>query len=550
MAGADLLPTSTCRLSSETLGRICIYLLNYGKTGIATLPAFARSCQVFRNPALDVLWHSLPTLAPLIMVMPSDLWIMDTTSKFGRKRHITFSRPLVPNDFIRFLVYAPRIQSLNHGRQLLHLNTYAISPSILQRLNSYRPLPTLLPNLQSLRWSWSVTETDLPCLKVLSGPKLRDFDLSVYGSVQPDAFDNVLKPLTISSPRLAYFSIYTLEHLRAPLMDILRCFHHLTSFKCNTSLTTQALSHLSSLSSLQSLDAKLGTFSESDEEVQSFLNHLDSERFPALRILHLIVDALPTMGTILQVFRPPLLASVSVSCEGVTPAASLEEYFTSVARFCSHKLLRVVQVTISDPPRNDPQYGPRDETFVPLLLFCKLRVLKVGITCPFYITDDLMEDMATSWPHLTRLELGTTCPARDEPPLLTLRGLIPLVQRCPKLSEISLTVDTSLAGSNYYEDQRPGDGATNSLVQSIHLGASKVIDPMSVATFLSDLFPDLLWVNTSWPVPDDEDEQEGEEQYGPYQRWAEVEQFVVDFATVRRQERNWAESSTSQSQAT
>lgn len=35
-----------------------------------TLAALARTCHVFSSPALDILWHELPSLGPLLKIIP------------------------------------------------------------------------------------------------------------------------------------------------------------------------------------------------------------------------------------------------------------------------------------------------------------------------------------------------------------------------------------------------------------------------------------------------------------------------------------------------
>jgi len=37
-----------------------------------TLPGIARTCKAFLEPALDVIWHSVPTLAPLLQYIPAN----------------------------------------------------------------------------------------------------------------------------------------------------------------------------------------------------------------------------------------------------------------------------------------------------------------------------------------------------------------------------------------------------------------------------------------------------------------------------------------------
>ena len=41
-----------------------------------TLARLARTCTDFRDPALNVLWHTQSTLLPLFKCLPRDAWVM------------------------------------------------------------------------------------------------------------------------------------------------------------------------------------------------------------------------------------------------------------------------------------------------------------------------------------------------------------------------------------------------------------------------------------------------------------------------------------------
>lgn len=42
--------------------------------GLKTLVALALSCRALSEPALDLIWSTLPSLVPLVRTLPSDLW--------------------------------------------------------------------------------------------------------------------------------------------------------------------------------------------------------------------------------------------------------------------------------------------------------------------------------------------------------------------------------------------------------------------------------------------------------------------------------------------
>ena len=40
----------------------------------STLAVLARTCRLFSEPALDVLWSHLPSIGPLLRLFPEDKW--------------------------------------------------------------------------------------------------------------------------------------------------------------------------------------------------------------------------------------------------------------------------------------------------------------------------------------------------------------------------------------------------------------------------------------------------------------------------------------------
>jgi hypothetical protein len=68
-----------CLSISEVVSKVCLQLVcdvPYASNGQypGTLAAFAATCRAISEPALDTLWHTQSTIAPLLRCMPSDLW--------------------------------------------------------------------------------------------------------------------------------------------------------------------------------------------------------------------------------------------------------------------------------------------------------------------------------------------------------------------------------------------------------------------------------------------------------------------------------------------
>ena len=77
-------------LSSELLLQIVSHLGQHSSPPLpqdmVTLATLARVCRRFSDPALNMIWKHLPSIIPLILTMPRDLWIIEPSE--GRGGHL------------------------------------------------------------------------------------------------------------------------------------------------------------------------------------------------------------------------------------------------------------------------------------------------------------------------------------------------------------------------------------------------------------------------------------------------------------------------------
>ncbi|EPQ50743.1 hypothetical protein GLOTRDRAFT_118162 [Gloeophyllum trabeum ATCC 11539] len=128
--------------------------------------------------------------------------------------------------------------------------------------------------------------------------------------------------------------------------------------------------------------------------------------------------------------------------------------------------------------------------------------------------------MAQAWPHLRCLILGYS-PMYHEPGF-TLNGLAQLVRLCPCLNDISIPINADI--SEYEPLPVAERELYNGKVTMLAFGRSKVGDPVSVAMFLSRLFPNVKLVT-------------GHDEAGGSAAWDKVRDYAKAFASVRREER-------------
>jgi hypothetical protein len=108
------------------------------------------------------------------------------------------------------------------------------------------------------------------------------------------------------------------------------------------------------------------------------------------------------------------------------------------------------------------------------------------------LSDDTLEAMSIAWPRLKDLHFSSDF--RVTPLQCTLNGFLFLVQRCPNLRSIILpfTASTQVSWKG-----RPGGGAVSQHMESLNVRHSPIADPGMVASFLSDIFPNLKTI-TAW----------------------------------------------------
>jgi hypothetical protein len=127
------------------------------------------------------------------------------------------------------------------------------------------------------------------------------------------------------------------------------------------------------------------------------------------------------------------------------------------------------------------------------LQFCPRR--------PFTPDDALIQDMANAFPRLRILDLGTTYGSGGRTNV-TLAGLVRLVQHCPALQSLGIVIDTSNTDLLPVSDIKAWEGVSNLKVETMHVGDSRISDPAAVASFLSNIFPNLDTIDTQYYFDD------------------------------------------------
>ena len=139
----------------------------------------------------------------------------------------------------------------------------------------------------------------------------------------------------------------------------------------------------------------------------------------------------------------------------------------------------------------------------------------IELFLPTILDDHASMQLAVAWPRAKSVFLMES--------KMTLLGLIPFAQSCPRLTELSLPLNA--CRPPFSQESRPGNGVSSTSLRYLCVGASPVNEPYKVAAFLSGLFPKLEQLAHTGK----------REPYGKV--WDDVEQAVHVFVAVRMQER-------------
>ncbi|KAM5530882.1 hypothetical protein V8D89_015467 [Ganoderma adspersum] len=553
-------------LPHEVLNEICHAALcpdRSGSRGLKTLASLARTCRLFHEPAINTIWRSISNILTLIRMLPEDLRletrIKTSRDDFASRYFRTRLRQPVQSDFARLKHYARRIE------HILYANTCLIPPDVFSALATHFPTGTvLLPNILTLTYRYLVSPpSDLsPSLQILFGPKLDSVRVIGVASgpvstelrAKAESFD-CIRALARICPKLSALSVRMEPEPKLPLItvipEMITAFQDLTRvFVGRILLDFPAIFHLASLQNIQILHACLSE-GITQADVLSLTNG-QAGYFPSLKKISLNHRSLSFFTSLLKLVSSPHLDQVILSTPELSDVAcTSEDVIELLIELSHHTVLTCISVSV-DAPVTGARFDSM--TFMPLLALSCLRVLEIDIAHPLDIVDELVASMAFSWRSLTRLSLGVAAPPRSQPDLAalvptrapTLFSLVSFALFCPQLERLGLPLDTHLWHDLCapYPLERRG-GAVLSGLTVLDVGLSVVqSDAVSVAAFLSDMFPGLEELRTAWWAVSEENMGGNLPGLGSLTdivaSWEQVADLVVELGVVRRQEWDWA----------
>ncbi|KAI0662189.1 hypothetical protein C8Q70DRAFT_963530 [Cubamyces menziesii] len=443
--------------------RICYHLLTDQDgddrvelfAGPRTVVAIALCCRRFSQPALDVLWNTVPDPALLLYTLPRFL------SHSGQRRRIPIEHALDDNGVFasclardtgileRMFSYGSRVRAVDQSSAPLPL------PSKLRGFSGLRPFYiglvnslgtfSLFPKVQKV--CLRTNDQRLPCcaLPLLVGPNTRHVDLEVrtkdtftcdQRSREEDhnyllCTDDLIKfaDKLAAAKWLQYLRIHIeCVHIRSS-MDIftmsIRRLTNLTELVITLPLTMACMVDLAELPLLQYLTCRLDHCDWDDDDIRRYLNN---ER-PFMRLMeaNLTVPNLVMVALLLSPVSTPELMILRVKTTKPVERGEIDALFRTIVKSEARRVsIGTIDIRVEDV--FEPM-GPDEEshtsgysaiptlpkpisaaTLAPLFKLEDLTTLSLRIRWPFSVGDELLEKIANTWDSLFHLHLSSGYP--------------------------------------------------------------------------------------------------------------------------------------------
>ena len=468
------------------------------ESGYASLAALARTCQAFKNPALDALWRTQDGLRPLVNLFPAKgegdqevclqlLMLHCLSLKLSKPPQISMS------EWFRIVPYASRVKVF-----MLDGDPEGALPHVWHALAMSRPDSTsfLFPNLQHLSWVGDETRTSF--IRLVLPPTLIRLELVVWLASEEvtSSTGSILRSLGHFCSSLQEFSLRGDHDIpwRLSFMNALSQWVNLRRLTLDRPPSPAAFGYMNRLEYLH-----ISSNSEEPEKLNTPVV------LPTLRELKFEGNQLNWVTS--------FLSSIQSSCHLETVDIEVNLYeepvlhpwtkLLKVLGCCNSHTLTSLSVTIADSdyvyPGQDHHHQkcyPNQEAISPLLALSNLIHLKLRPYLGFDIDDEVLRQMSLAFPHLRSLELGRLTLPWTVSSRITLVGLIPLIVNCPQLHHLGIIIDATTIPDTCIPTSIP-----NTILKTLEVGRSRISSPVDVAAFLMDLFPNVTRIVHGWDYP-------------------------------------------------
>ncbi|KII95061.1 hypothetical protein PLICRDRAFT_169754 [Plicaturopsis crispa FD-325 SS-3] len=512
------------------------------------LAVLARTCKLFSAPALDLLWHTLSDISPLVRCMPTEVWTQkvapptkhsdddkdDTGHHTTQRKIVSFLRQPKESDWQRVLAYVKKVKVLSMSR--IYSVKVEVQCAKLFQDSWQRSYPgqQLLPNLKVL----NLDDNDTLYAALLATPGLKSLGMRLRTTADTE----IMQSLASKCPLLDTID-FAPEPLDRYVQQVSRAvceWRNLFSVEVGA-LDRHALAYLSTVPTL----VRLSTIGVSKFEAQAAYESIVIDPFPRLTSFTTNDKLLLENG--LASFSLPHLEELIVLddtfctarewaiitqniVDAFSPSSSLSSL--TVRDNCIHPMARNIDAE---------DYAIPISVLEPLLPYCRLTYLALNPAGGFDLGDEDLARMARAWPLLEHLSLAADLSMTGwmKAPRITILGLLPLIQNCRRLENLAIVIDARVLPPR--GTRLDVDADAESTIDYVFLGNSLIEEPVGrVAALLADLFPNLRDISAWW----DEDMESffegdmGSNDADDYSKmWADAAALIPEFTATRRHER-------------
>ena len=370
-----------------------------------------------------------------------------------------------------------------------------VDKGVLAALVEYRPVPSdLFPNLRCFRLASEeyLSTEDLPFLQRLLGPSM--LTVHVFNDVLVSADSetyvcSLFRSISQTSPRIREISI------RSPFnpVNVLAIEGMLLSLSELKSIQVldmplpprAVVDHLGALGSLECWDFLVFP---ADADLHSFTTRGD--QFPNLHRFGFCAVDIVVASEIVQSMNCPF-EWLEVICRprrrnATESLRSLRRMTEVLSRHRSLLSLSHLTLDVSSEILIDGESSAH-VVLCPLFRLGGLKHVKLKLTTIHLVGDVWFEEASQAWPYLETLRVTLPSWPKDweqhHGPSMTLAGLIPLLQRCPRLSHLEVSLIAKPI------DPSVLSGISGSTVYRVSFPFSAIESPREVYQCMAVMFP-------------------------------------------------------------
>ncbi|KAF8124880.1 hypothetical protein EV363DRAFT_691829 [Boletus edulis] len=422
----------------------------------ADLVALAQTCRMFKEPALDVLWSELIDLSPLAFCLPEHHRSSSSVLLFFHLGGLpeclspssqchSFIRPRNDTEWDTLRSYTRRVK-----RIVGFSSPYGqLDPSCIAATFNTPLADPLFPNLRFLTWQGG--RTALPVMN-FAVPSLTSLDIRSAPWEDVSLYTHLLDTLVPQCPNIRKVRIQAAHDVGfgETVHRHLRSWNNLQVVDClHITMPADVIPYLSSTSTLLWLSFTLNTQSPTLIPAPNPLLV-----FSQLVYLEVISESLTSVTSLLAHVQLPAVQVFIFPFSSCPSRATVQSHLATLHTACASNTLTDLRLLNLRSPATPisalVEHTPRDDDRLtlddvrPCMAFGNLRAIHVNLEWSIDLTDTDLFTLVTAWPHIEHLVINDRWGWRTARGI-TLDGLRLLLQRCKRLWELCIVVDTESA---------------------------------------------------------------------------------------------------------